>query len=306
MAATILSGIYAIRNRATNRTYIGSATHIILRWRHHRKVLRRGTHHSRHLQRAWNKYGELGFDFLVVEEVTDHTQLVNREQHWIDTQLTTSGLYNVCPVAGNTLGRLHTDSAKAKMRATNSTPAAKAANRARQLGRTRSPETNTRHRATLNTPECRERLRLAQLGRKATPEAIEKNRLGQLGRRHSEATKAKMRANGLNRRHSAETKLKISIKKKGKKLGPRSPEHTRKLSMARIGTRLSEETKAKIGLKARLRGPISAETKAKISAYQKGRVKTPEHLAKIEASKRVNREMRLHQLLAGVASNHAP
>lgn len=39
-----------------------------LRWCEHRTHLRRGTHHCFRLQKAWNKYGEAGAKFSVVEE----------------------------------------------------------------------------------------------------------------------------------------------------------------------------------------------------------------------------------------------
>lgn len=78
-------GIYAIVHLATGRRYIGSASNIDARWRGHRSHLRRGDHHSAHLQHCWQKYGEAAFAFVVLETCPkDQAVLLEREQHWLD------------------------------------------------------------------------------------------------------------------------------------------------------------------------------------------------------------------------------
>jgi len=288
------SGIYAIRHIASGRRYIGSVINIEMRWRHHRKHLRKGVHHSRFLQRVWDKHSESSFVFEILELVPDVAVLIEREQHWIDAEWTgRASIYNVCRIAGSTRGKRLSEEAIARMKVQRSTPEARAANSARQLGRKRSAETKARHRATLSTPECRERLSAAQRGRKATQEAIEANRLGQTGRRHSQETKEKMRLSSSHRRHSEDTKQKISKAKTGHKLGPQSEAHKAKLLPHKIGRKHSLETKMLISRLAQARGPQAEETKAKKSLALKGRIKTPEHMAKIAASKRANRDKRL-------------
>ena len=79
-----MQGIYTIACQ-DKRQYVGSSANIERRWVHHRDDLRAGKHHSRFLQRAWNKYGADAFTFTVVEEVADHAQLNERERHWIET-----------------------------------------------------------------------------------------------------------------------------------------------------------------------------------------------------------------------------
>lgn len=59
-----LSGVYAIRCPAG--AYVGRTRDMRVRWANHRAVLRRGKHHSRRLQAAWDKYGESAFQFEVV------------------------------------------------------------------------------------------------------------------------------------------------------------------------------------------------------------------------------------------------
>lgn len=58
--------IYAIRNRVNGHAYIGSTKGYKARWHTHRSTLRRKTHHSFVLQRAWNKYGEEAFEFKIL------------------------------------------------------------------------------------------------------------------------------------------------------------------------------------------------------------------------------------------------
>jgi group I intron endonuclease len=60
------SGIYVIRNLVNGKRYIGSSVDIFARWRQHRHALKRGTHHSSHLQNAWRKYGSEAFRFEVL------------------------------------------------------------------------------------------------------------------------------------------------------------------------------------------------------------------------------------------------
>lgn len=91
---------------------------------------------------------------------------------------------------------------------------------------------------------------------------------------------------------SAEERAKISERMKGNKytLGycP-TPETRAKLAVAtrrrNLGSKLSEETKRKIGDANRGR-LVSAETRAKLSAAGKGRKLSAEHLAKLAASSR--------------------
>jgi group I intron endonuclease len=101
------SGIYRILNTVNGKPYLGSAVIIPNRWREHKRTLRKGTHKNLHLQAAWNKYGEEAFVFNIVELVEDKSQLLKREQYWIDfyEAYNPEKGYNVCQVAGNSAGR---------------------------------------------------------------------------------------------------------------------------------------------------------------------------------------------------------
>lgn len=79
-----VSGIYEILNIQTNKRYIGSAVNIRLRWKTHRRRLRRGTHDSKYLQSSFNKRGLDSFKFGIIEIVDDRSDLLIREQFWMD------------------------------------------------------------------------------------------------------------------------------------------------------------------------------------------------------------------------------
>ena len=70
------SGIYRIVNKINGRVYVGSAVNLISRKMDHWKTLRAHRHRNRFLQRAWDKYGEENFDFVVIEYVADEGRLI--------------------------------------------------------------------------------------------------------------------------------------------------------------------------------------------------------------------------------------
>lgn len=96
------SGVYQIRCIPTGKIYIGSAVDLLARWGQHRRSLRRGTHRNAHLQNAWDKYGEAGFEFLILELV-DASGLVQAEQAWLDrTQCADRNIgFNIFDTAGS-------------------------------------------------------------------------------------------------------------------------------------------------------------------------------------------------------------
>lgn len=95
------SGIYKILNTITGDFYIGSSSRTLKsRWYDHRKNLRGNRHCNKHLQFAWNKYGEKNFEFIEVEKVIPE-ECIRREQFYIDTL---KPIYNKAPIAGSILG----------------------------------------------------------------------------------------------------------------------------------------------------------------------------------------------------------
>ena len=57
-------GIYMIRNKVNGKMYIGQAIEMEgVRWKTHRRELKGDYHENKHLQNAWNKYGQDNFEF---------------------------------------------------------------------------------------------------------------------------------------------------------------------------------------------------------------------------------------------------
>jgi group I intron endonuclease len=105
------SGIYLIKNTRSGGTYVGSASNLRMRHGMHHKHLSENRHSNAHLQRSWNKYGGDCFSFSVLEVVLDRSQLIEREQYWMD-QLKPA--YNIAPRAESCLGLKQSPEACAK------------------------------------------------------------------------------------------------------------------------------------------------------------------------------------------------
>lgn len=108
------TGIYQIKNIVNGTRYIGSAISVKDRLLLHKWQLNKSSHYNKHLQFAWNKYGPESFEFQIVE-YCEPIDLITLEQIWINKYVWTS-LYNICPNAGNNLGRYHSESTKEKCR----------------------------------------------------------------------------------------------------------------------------------------------------------------------------------------------
>lgn len=86
--------IYKIINTVNGKFYVGSTTNTSERFRVHRNRLRKGRHHSQHLQAAWNKYGEKIFVFHVIEEVPIGESLQEAEDVWLAEHVGQPYCYN--------------------------------------------------------------------------------------------------------------------------------------------------------------------------------------------------------------------
>lgn len=89
--------IYKIRNVVNGKFYVGSTINQKQRFDDHRRLLRKGKHHCKHLQAAWNKYGEDCFKFEVIERFSDevsNTELEAAETKWLDEHHGKDHCYN--------------------------------------------------------------------------------------------------------------------------------------------------------------------------------------------------------------------
>lgn len=87
-----ISGIYKIVNKVNGKYYVGSSNDVVKRWNNHKSQLRRKIHKSPHLQSAWNKYKELNFNFVIVENC-DVDKLLIIEQKYLDVSISEK---NIC------------------------------------------------------------------------------------------------------------------------------------------------------------------------------------------------------------------
>lgn len=108
------SGIYMIeivRPSGLPLFYIGRATRLRDRWRHHLMMLAAGRHANVAMQRAWRKYGGSAFTMSVLK-FCDKSSLRSLEQAWINIAHGTPGCLNISrdtdsPWAGKTLSAVH-------------------------------------------------------------------------------------------------------------------------------------------------------------------------------------------------------
>lgn len=93
----------------------------------HIKSLNEGTHHSIKLQRAWNKYGAENFEWETIEVIQNvvglepkefvNTLLLPRETFYIKYyNAATEDGYNICLIAGSSLGLKRTPEQREKMK----------------------------------------------------------------------------------------------------------------------------------------------------------------------------------------------
>ncbi len=144
------SAIYCILNLVNGKVYVGSAVNVNNRWASHKSKFKKNKHVNVYLQRAWNKYTELAFEFIILEYVVENDDLIDREQYWINlTQCNNSKFgYNIRKEAKNNLGLKYPATAGEKVRKANlgKTHSAehRAKNSAANKGRLVSLETRTK------------------------------------------------------------------------------------------------------------------------------------------------------------------
>lgn len=214
MAKERASGIYMILCKTTGKRYIGSAVWIRKRWRYHREDLRKGKHHSLYLQRAWDKYGEGNFEFVVLAYCPSE-RLIELEQRMIDEYKAADRDYgyNMNPIAGSNLGRKFGPEFAAK------------------ISEARKGKYN-------GTDEMRQQLKERMKGNTYL-----------LGHKNSEETKAKLRiarkgrTPALGMKMSEENKQAVSARFKGV---PLRDEHKKKISNAHQGKKQTKEYRIKL------------------------------------------------------------
>jgi len=156
-----LCGVYSITNTQNGKKYVGSSVHVFSRWHGHLTRLRAGKHPNKHLQAAWNKYGENSFTFAVVAEVP--------EADLLKSEAVVMTAFGTC---SSDIGyNLMVPDTDRKIRMSEES---RARISAAQRGRRASPATRAKMSASQklrrHTPETIERMRAAAKLRVITPE----------------------------------------------------------------------------------------------------------------------------------------
>jgi len=197
------AGIYKLTINDT--FYYGQTQDLDQREKQHAYNLRELRHHNRHLQRAYDKYGDLTFEVVLRCETTD----LNRYEQWfLDTYHSMEKCANMAKdVESPMRGRPMTEEAKDKISKANigkvrgpMADETKAKLRAAHLGRVIPEETRNKISATLT----------GRKGKAHTPESKAKLRQANLGRKHTEETRRKMREYDRSNRDVAAIGLKAA------------------------------------------------------------------------------------------------
>lgn len=221
------SGIYVIYNSLTNKRYIGSTVNLRRRITMHRCLLNKGKHFNGHLQNSWNKNKGKNFKFNILEKIVDKNELIKREQLWINyykSCISEFG-YNICSVAGTTLGIKFSEEVKKKMRG-------------RILSHEHKRKIVESRKWYSHSEQTRRKISIRNKGNKYF-----------FGHKHTEETKKKIseRVKGKNngmygKSHSLETKKKMSLLRKGEGNGMYGKTHSlsvrNRLSEYRLGMKM--------------------------------------------------------------------
>lgn len=158
--------IYLIRCLINDKIYIGSSVNLRKRINRHYNDLTNNKHMSKHLQNAFNLYGNDNF-IIEVLEFCDSDSLIIREQYFLDTlkPWDRENGYNTCETAASPSQKVLSEEHKNKI--------------SKSLeGRVVSDETRKKigdaHRGKTQPKDAVEKSRLYNLGKKHTEESIEK------------------------------------------------------------------------------------------------------------------------------------
>lgn len=195
-------GVYKIE--LNGKCYVGSSSKSInARWNEHLGQLKKGTHDNSRLQNAFNKHGGESLIFSILETVETPEEVIILEQKYINEL---EPEYNICLVAGSSLGVKCSDEARikisiAKLGFKHSKETIEKMSIA-QKGRTHSEETKQNmkksHQGVKKGPMSesqKQKISQALKGRNITEEV----RQSRLGRVTSDETKLKMRLSHLKK-----------------------------------------------------------------------------------------------------------
>jgi len=200
-----VSGIYQIQSKIKpERIYIGSAVSIRQRRYEHLFHLRKNKHHSRKLQRHYNKYGESDLVFIIVELCFPEF-LTAREQYYINKL---KPWFNIRKIAESNLGLKCSDETRQKI---------SESLKGRILSEKHRKNISEGHKGIICSEETRQKMSKSLIGKHHSEETCKKIGEASKSRKHTEKTKRKMSEarRGENhlmfgKHHSREVKKRIS------------------------------------------------------------------------------------------------
>lgn len=68
-------GVFEIRNKIENKIFIDSSNNIPAKFNRHKFQLNAGLHPNKEMQADWNKYGEINFEFNLIEEIEQKDEI---------------------------------------------------------------------------------------------------------------------------------------------------------------------------------------------------------------------------------------
>lgn len=178
---------YIIKCTVSGKNYYGSTSNFKKRVTQHKYLLLRDRHHSAHLQKAWNKYGEAAFEFSILKVFECAEMMLLAEKALLESYFKVS--YNVSTEVNKAhmLGRHHSEETKEKIRAkgklykaTEKTKEKIRIARAKQImpkGLKRTPE-------TIAKIKVKRALQVMKSGWKMSEEAKKKMSLAKLGNKY--------------------------------------------------------------------------------------------------------------------------
>lgn len=193
---TTKSGIYIIRNLINDKFYIGQAQDLHRRWKEHRNALRGNYHVNRHLQSAWNKYGENAFKFIVLE-YCDIEQLDECEQVYLDNHAQKDNCYNIAIDAkAPTRGLKYSEESRRKISESRRNISDETRRKISEANRGRKVSNETRRKmsetASNRSEETRRKMGDAGRGRIVSDETRRKHSEASRGKTHSIEVREKM------------------------------------------------------------------------------------------------------------------
>lgn len=202
------SGIYTITNLVNGKIYVGQTNDLDNRWYEHKRLFNNQKHKNRHLQAVWNKYGEAN---IVYEELIEcELEYLSSEEHYwamlLDAHNREKG-YNIRPT---------------------------------------NPTNTMKYSKEMLSRRTNSRLKNAEkLGYYFTKESLEKMSKTKMGKKMSEEHKQRICYSRKGMTLSKEHCDKISKALKGKRCNPNPLTNDQRLKMrnAKLGKKLSEETR---------------------------------------------------------------